>query len=164
MFNKDTYKEMVCPVCGQFYFSSLDGHNDEPEYIAKLRSIVGIEESVPQCHRCGWKYDLSQLEDESLDCGENTMSLRDYREWYKNVIAANPDYDYLDSQYEPQPHICPVCGEYTFADLGSYEICPICGWTDDPVMNSNPELEVGANEMSLNDFKKYYRAEQKQDQ
>ena len=159
MFEKNTYKEMLCPVCGEFYFSALDDDGDDSGYFSKLKDLVGIHESVPQCHHCGWKYDLSQIEDEELKAGENDLSLREYREWYSNTISTNPDYNFLGSQYSPEPHNCPVCGKHIFKDIGSYEICPVCGWTDDPVMNDNPDLKIGANDVSLNDYKKRFAAE-----
>lgn len=47
-------------------------------------------------------------------------------------------------------HICPVCGEYEFEEEGSFDICDVCGWEDDPLQAKEPDLEGGANEMSLN--------------
>jgi len=34
---------------------------------------------------------------------------------------------------------------------GTYEICPVCGWEDDPVQFRDPDRAGGANEMSLNE-------------
>lgn len=42
---------------------------------------------------------------------------------------------------------CPVCGK-TY--LYEYEICPVCGWENDPIQMDKPDLEGGANRMSLN--------------
>jgi hypothetical protein len=33
--------------------------------------------------------------------------------------------------------------------VGSYDICPICGWEDDPVQLRHPDLAGGANKVSL---------------
>ncbi len=46
---------------------------------------------------------------------------------------------------------CPCCGFYTFNERpgGNYDICPVCFWEDDPVQLKNPELEGGANKVSL---------------
>jgi hypothetical protein len=48
-------------------------------------------------------------------------------------------------------YACPCCGKLTIAELGSYEICDICGWEDDPVQTSDPEYRGGANRLSLNE-------------
>lgn len=48
------------------------------------------------------------------------------------------------------PHPCPACGFEVFAEpIGSYEICPVCGWEDDPVQLRFPRLPYGSNEGSL---------------
>ena len=45
---------------------------------------------------------------------------------------------------------CPCCGHLVFAEPpGSYDICPICFWEDDPVQLRWPELRGGANRPSL---------------
>ncbi len=51
-------------------------------------------------------------------------------------------------QYERK--FCPVCGEYEFETEDFYEICPICGWEDDPYQRDFPDEDGGANKMSLN--------------
>ncbi|ARP50579.1 hypothetical protein B6259_06620 [Ruminococcaceae bacterium CPB6] len=34
-------------------------------------------------------------------------------------------------------------------------VCPVCGWEDDGVQLDEPDLEGGANEMSLNEARKH---------
>lgn len=46
---------------------------------------------------------------------------------------------------------CPVCGKYTFSNHNDYDICKYCGWENDGYYNSG-----GANDLSLEDFKKRY--------
>ncbi len=46
---------------------------------------------------------------------------------------------------------CPVCGQFKLNEIGQYEICPICGWEDDPVQRKDPDFRGGANKMSLNE-------------
>ena len=53
-------------------------------------------------------------------------------------------------------HKCPVCGEYEFDSDGSFEICEVCGWQDDPVQMENPDESMCANQMSLNEAKAAY--------
>lgn len=55
---------------------------------------------------------------------------------------------------------CPVCGKYTFRAEGDYDICPVCGWENDDIQIDYPD-ETGANELSLNDYRKQYAATQK---
>jgi hypothetical protein len=45
---------------------------------------------------------------------------------------------------------CPCCGYLVFTEPpGSYGICPICSWEDDPVQLRFARMPGGANEMSL---------------
>jgi Cysteine-rich CPCC len=47
-------------------------------------------------------------------------------------------------------YTCPCCGYRTLSDsTGSYEICEICGWEDDPVQLRWPGYRGGANHESL---------------
>ncbi|MBK7749328.1 MAG: hypothetical protein IPP57_03310 [Candidatus Obscuribacter sp.] len=44
---------------------------------------------------------------------------------------------------------CPCCGAITISEPGSFDICKICDWEDDPDQSEDPDLEGGANELSL---------------
>ena len=45
---------------------------------------------------------------------------------------------------------CPACGYLVFSrPAGSYDICRICNWEDDPVQLQHPDLAGGANNVSL---------------
>ncbi|MGN1350182.1 MAG: toxic anion resistance protein [Anaerovoracaceae bacterium] len=50
-------------------------------------------------------------------------------------------------------HTCPVCGQHRFSRKGSYEICPVCGWEDDPVQERDPDFSGGANRQSLREYR-----------
>ncbi len=54
---------------------------------------------------------------------------------------------------------CPCCGRKVIEKPGDFEICPICGWEDDPTQSQDPDFEGGANELSLNQARKKYKAE-----
>ena len=40
---------------------------------------------------------------------------------------------------------------------GTYRICPVCRWQDDPVQARNPDYSGGANEESLREARANYR-------
>lgn len=45
---------------------------------------------------------------------------------------------------------CPVCGlPHAFSEPESYDICPRCGWEDDPLQRRDPSFEGDANRKSL---------------
>ncbi|GAB2677769.1 hypothetical protein GCM10027036_34350 [Flavihumibacter cheonanensis] len=46
---------------------------------------------------------------------------------------------------------CPCCGYKTFDHLpnGSYNICQVCYWEDDPIQLEDPNYEGGSNRVSL---------------
>lgn len=52
---------------------------------------------------------------------------------------------------------CPCCGKQTLEVQDFYEICPICGWEDDPGQHENPDDNIGANKMSLTQARDAYK-------
>ena len=51
---------------------------------------------------------------------------------------------------EPPRHPCVCCGFVVFTEpVGSYDICPLCGWEDDGVQARAPGYAGGANVESL---------------
>jgi hypothetical protein len=55
---------------------------------------------------------------------------------------------------------CRCCGFLTLEEEpnGSYEICPVCFWEDDPVQGRDPSFAGGANKPSLNEAQHNFRA------
>lgn len=53
---------------------------------------------------------------------------------------------------------CPCCGK---SAVSEYDICPVCGWENDPVQKERPNCRGGANRMSLIEAKKAFAAGQK---
>ena len=48
-------------------------------------------------------------------------------------------------------YACPCCGYYTYDHKpnGTYEICEVCFWEDDPIQLKDPYYAGGANRVSL---------------
>ncbi len=139
------FKEMRCPVCGEFEFN----RPSDGDYSFYNNGLV-------QCTKCGWIYDLDQAKDPDLKDGFNELSLNEYRKDFESKIAADPNYDWYEANTPPKiPHECPVCGEHTFEEKNSFEICPICGWQDDGFENE-PDY-IGASEVSFNEAKAIFK-------
>ena len=51
-------------------------------------------------------------------------------------------------------HACPCCGSKTLKDVGEFDICNVCKWEDDPLQRKDPNDDMGANTMSLNDYRR----------
>lgn len=145
-------KPMLCPICGKFYFT--EPSDIYPDQLEKATDAI-------QCRKCGWFYDLEQLADPNLKNKSNDMSLNEYKEWYKKKIKENPKWEYyLDFVGDPEPHLCPVCGEYEFKDSLSYDICPVCGWEDNG-MEDDPDYQTHPTQMSFNQHKKWFEEQRK---
>lgn len=51
---------------------------------------------------------------------------------------------------------CPVCRHAVPGDADAYEICPFCGWEDDPVQRHDPSYGGGANGTSLDEARAHW--------
>lgn len=139
---KDKYKPMVCPVCGDFYFSEWQDGDEDCEFY---------------CLRCGWKYDIEQSENLELAHKTNELSVNEYKNLWQKKLKENPYYDYSEENCPPDtPHKCPICHKYEFKNIGCFDICPFCGWEDDDVQLNEPDYAGGANELSLNAYREKY--------
>ena len=54
---------------------------------------------------------------------------------------------------------CPCCGYKTLSEKpdGTYIICEVCYWEDDPVQLNDPDFEDGANRVSLRQGQKNFK-------
>jgi hypothetical protein len=57
-------------------------------------------------------------------------------------------------------YACPCCGNLTLDEPppGTYAICPVCYWEDDPIQFHDPSSKGGANVVSLQEARANYRA------
>ena len=54
--------------------------------------------------------------------------------------------------------ICPVCGNNTFSDTNyEFAICDECFWEYDLIQVGDPDFPGGANNHSLNEYRKIYQ-------
>ena len=141
-------KPMSCPVCDRFYFSKLTKDDIDR----------GDTPNTTQCSMCGWYYDLEQTNNPDLEDQANKMSLNQYKVWYKEKRREKRNWTYyIENMPKPEPHKCPVCGEYTFKDGLSSDICPICGW-EDTGFEDCPDEKPSVYMMSFNETKEIGRA------
>ena len=61
---------------------------------------------------------------------------------------------------ECPPYKCKLCGLGDIENI--FDICDYCGWEDDGLQNDEPDYMGGANQMSLNQYKKFWE-ENKED-
>ena len=54
---------------------------------------------------------------------------------------------------------CPCCGNYTIEsnDKVIVEICEVCFWQYDLVSHNKPDINIGANGISLNEARNSYK-------
>ena len=56
---------------------------------------------------------------------------------------------------------CQCCGEGEVDEPGGYEICGVCGWEDDPSQAEHPGMAGGANDISLDEARKWWTQHRK---
>ena len=54
---------------------------------------------------------------------------------------------------------CLCCGFYTLDEEppGTFLLCEVCWWEDDPVQSADPDYRGGANGPSLNEARRFFR-------
>ena len=147
-------KYIVCPVCGKHQFP------------------IWEDNGTCVCPCCGWAHD-AQSEENALEvCGPNDLSLENSRLRYQYYVERNPSYHWARDGYpaieQIEPMICPVCGKFKFEKLTWDDLycgvtpsdvwCRDCGWHYDLKQSESPELQEGANALSLNAYKLWYAA------
>ena len=154
---KKRFKPMNCPICGEMYFSSPNKFHKDI-YEEELKEYLNGE---VQCRHCGWIYDLDQFENPDSHEGFNKLSLNEYKKEFEEKIRLNPSYDFLEeNKGDPEPHMCPVCGEFEYADILSCDICPICGW-EDTGYEEFPDEKPSEYSMSFNESLQQFKEKRK---
>ena len=132
-------KRTICPICGEFEFTEPDEQLDP--------IIEKYQNGEIHCSICGWIYDERQNENHDLKNGFNKLSANEYKLEFQKKRLENPNYNYLDENAsKPTPHKCPICGEYEFEDEDCYDVCPVCGWTDDGFLDVPMSNKMTATE------------------
>jgi Cysteine-rich CPCC len=52
---------------------------------------------------------------------------------------------------------CLCCATPVIRERAAYEICPVCGWEDDPAQEQDPDFAGGANTSSLTQARAQWR-------
>jgi len=55
-------------------------------------------------------------------------------------------------------HCCPCCNSKTLRSQGCMEICPVCGWEDDPESSANEDAVSYPNGITLRKARENYQA------
>ena len=83
------YRPILCPVCGKTYFA-------QPLEEFKESELEAYKNGEEYCWHCGWIYDLDQAENRDLKDGYNDKSVNEYKKWYKEKLANDPEYSYFE--------------------------------------------------------------------
>lgn len=87
------------------------------------------------------------------------MKLRELCPSQLMALSTGKDNSDMKSQHHLCPCCCPCCGSFTIDEPGTYEVCAVCRWEDDPVQSRDSSYSGGANYESLNDFRDRWRKE-----
>ena len=145
-----SYRTYKCPICGKHNFTE-NGDYDI-------------------CPHCGWENDAVMNDDPAYWGGANDLCQLDFKLRYMYYVHQNPNYHWAHDHYPKVNQIeemnCPVCKKMRFVPLRWDEIycgvepsdvfCQSCGWHYDFEQTNSPNLQNGANEMSLNEYRTWY--------
>jgi len=68
-------------------------------------------------------------------------------------------FEFMNDQNQDEKFACPCCGYKTLREKpsGTYNICEVCFWEDDPIQLDDPNYEGGANRVSLKQGQKNFQ-------
>lgn len=168
------------------FIRKIDRNNNyKIQYTCKLCGAKYAYET-DKCFMCGWIFDKEQNENVSLISGKNILNFNNYKcvfylnedillgmdcNYLQGVVKVlynkNPEYynkfdineidKIISEKHKPSdcpPYKCKMCG---LGDIEHcYDICDYCGWEDDDIQNDEPDYFGGANEMSFNQYKRFW--------
>lgn len=65
----------------------------------------------------------------------------------------------MEDKSKDGKYACPCCGYRTLNEKagGTFAVCPVCNWEDDPVQYDDPDYQGGANKVSLRHGQRNFR-------
>lgn len=126
-----------------------DGKTADPEYYGDFLEIVDELQEDDECSPQRGKELASEYLQRLFAEGEDVGEVLD-------VVSRCPDEEWNSiveelSRNKTGKFKCSCCGFFTMdEESGSFGICPVCFWEDDASQNRDPDLEGGANGISLN--------------
>ena len=110
----------------------------------------GMSDKEKEIQACYEKYGKQCLKD------TKGMSIEDEKRYIdENEPKMIKELKEIIKKYDDKRK-CKCCGKYTIDKDSIYDICSNCGWESDPIQEDNPNYEGGANELSLNQYKREY--------
>lgn len=162
----DELVKYKCPICGARYayktdFCEVCGWIDDKLQIDNPNLDKGANSISFNKYRCVFHINKDKIWDEE----SNELYSKNFI--VKKIYLTNPSYynsikpDKVDMlikdkkrKLEYPPYKCKICGQYEIEF--PHDICKCCGWEDDDLQNDEPDYKGGANQMSLNQYKKFW--------
>jgi hypothetical protein len=93
------------------------------------------------------------------DRPETDGERQEIRRLYVELGKLTEAYSYVHQHGPRQMYQCPCCELYTLEENppGTYEICLVCWWEDDPIQFKDPNYRGGANHESLHEARDAFR-------
>jgi len=135
----------------------------EKEYLEEIRHLcLVMSEDYINKHFDDITAFANVIEQRLCDDFTKTDALHDNKAVIEGCKKHGTDYILIDGEYKVDIELatngndreCACCRLFKLPNGSLHEICPICGWEDDEVQNDDPDFEGGANDLSLNQYKK----------
>lgn len=116
-----------------------------PQYRGQQLGKRVLEEAEKWISELGFKTIIIDSRVEAVGFYEKSGYFKDTEDIERNGV-----FDCIRMK-KSEKYKCPCCGYYTFDKKirGTYEVCPVCYWEDDPIQLEDETYEGGANKVSL---------------
>ena len=96
---------------------------------------------------------------EPWDRPQTKRETEEFNKGYLELGRLAAAYSVINEYADLRKHRCPCCDLYTLDEEppGTYDICPVCWWEDDPIQFADPDYRGGANTESLNEARGGFR-------